>query len=89
MSGNEEIVGSDHLASFLQLRAYLGVVGRSLIWKLEHFDVGKECLQCGRIVYATERDFNARDSSDLVITNMQTSATVTWSGATPPGSNAS
>jgi hypothetical protein len=41
VSGNEEIVGSDHLASFLQLRASLDVVGRVIVGKHEHLDVGK------------------------------------------------
>src|SRR5688572_8888009 len=46
--GNEEIVGADHLAPFLQISTYLSIVGRGVLWKLEDLDVRQERLQrCG------------------------------------------
>jgi len=58
VSGNEEIVGADHLTPFLQLDTYLGIVGSSVIGKRKNLDVRKECLQRRSIVGSARRDFN-------------------------------
>src|SRR5216684_1421774 len=45
VSGNEEIVGADHLASLPQVSTDLRVVGSSVVWKIEDCDVRKKGLE--------------------------------------------
>lgn len=47
MSGDEEIVGADHLASFLQVSTDLRVVRSSVIRKRQNRDVRKKRLKGG------------------------------------------
>ena len=42
VSGDEEIVGADHLATFLQVRTESQHSGRGVLGKLENVDVRKE-----------------------------------------------
>ena len=58
MSGNEEIVGADHLTQFFEVSTYLGVVGSRLVWKLESLDVREERLERRGILRAARRHFN-------------------------------
>lgn len=58
VSGNEEIVGADHLASFLQVSTDLRVVGGSVVWKIEDCDVRKKGLEGGVVLRSARRHFN-------------------------------
>src|SRR3954452_15727092 len=46
VSGNEEIVRANHLATLLQVGADLRVMRRRILAKLDNLDVGKERPQC-------------------------------------------
>src|ERR1700730_11872817 len=59
VSGNEEIVGADHLPPFPQVGTYLSIVGRGVVGKPKTLHVGKERLERRVILRSTRRHFNA------------------------------
>ncbi len=58
VSGDEEVVGSDHQPALLQVSTNLGIVGRGGVGKLENFDVRKERPQRSGILLSARRHFN-------------------------------
>jgi hypothetical protein len=58
VSGNEEIVGADHLASFLEVSTDLRVVGGRVVRKLEDGDVRKKGLEAGGVLRSPRRYFD-------------------------------
>ena len=79
VSGNEEIIGADHLASFLQVSTDLRVVGSRVVGKLEDRDVGKKRVEGSGVLRSARRHFNAVEQFRFGNTDMQTSVT-----GTPP-----
>ena len=59
VSGNEEIVGADHLASSLQISTDLGVVSSSVVRKLQDRNVLKKRLKGRRVLRSARRHFNS------------------------------
>ena len=58
VSGNEEIVGADHLASLLQISTDLRVVGSSVVGKFQDSDVRKKRVERGGVLRSARRHFN-------------------------------
>lgn len=56
MSGNEEIVGANHLAAFFQGSADLSVMSSSVVGKVQDRDVGKKRLQSRGVLRAPRGD---------------------------------
>src|SRR6266540_4071575 len=59
VSGNEEIVGADHLASFIQVSTDLHVVDSSVVWEFEDRDVRKKRLEGCGVLHSARRHFNS------------------------------
>ena len=77
MSGDEEIVGADHLAAFLQISTNLRVVSGCVVVELQDRDVRKKRLKRGGVPRSVRRHCNSVEQLRLVITEMQTSVTDT------------
>ena len=58
VSGNEEIVRANHLATLLQVGADLRVVRRGTVAKLDNLDVRKERPQRREVLRSARRDFH-------------------------------
>ena len=56
VSGNEEIVGANHLVAFLQVSADMSVMGSSVVGKVQDRDVGKKRLQSRGVLRAPRGD---------------------------------
>ena len=77
MSGDEQIVGADHLSALLQVGPNLGVVNRRVVRQVKCFHVRQECGKRSGILSAPGRDLHAYSNSAFVTTDMQTSLTGT------------
>ena len=57
VSGNEEIVGANHLASFLQVSTDLRIVDSRVVGKLQDGDVRKKRVESGGVLRSARRHF--------------------------------